>query len=126
MDFYTVLQSRYNPGTGRSAVRLLPELYSAVRKSLPVLDQHSCIGLGSALGGVVWPILLNHFFNRTQLGFAWSVRIVAFIILAMLIVANLIVSPGTAPAPASGNQPSLWVRLQRMSKDGTYVLFIVA
>lgn len=39
---------------------------------------------GSSIGGVVFPILLNHLFNSTNIGFGWSVRIIGFVNLALL------------------------------------------
>lgn len=42
---------------------------------------------GSSLGGIVWPIALSKMLNNPSLTFGWSVRIVAFIILALLIPA---------------------------------------
>ncbi|OJZ83018.1 hypothetical protein ASPFODRAFT_83516 [Aspergillus luchuensis CBS 106.47] len=40
-----------------------------------------------ARGGVIFPIALNRMFENNHLGFGWSVRIVGFIILALLIIA---------------------------------------
>ncbi|KAF8515407.1 monocarboxylate permease [Hysterangium stoloniferum] len=42
---------------------------------------------GSSLGGVVYPIMLQHLMNRFD--FAWAVRISSFVTLGCLIVANL-------------------------------------
>ncbi|KAH6889185.1 major facilitator superfamily domain-containing protein [Thelonectria olida] len=39
---------------------------------------------GSSLGAVVFPILLSNLLNKTDLGFGWSVRITAFIMLPIL------------------------------------------
>ncbi|KAL2835315.1 major facilitator superfamily domain-containing protein [Aspergillus pseudoustus] len=41
---------------------------------------------GSSLGGVIFPIALNRMLTTTDLGFGWSVRIVAFLVLAILLV----------------------------------------
>ncbi|KAL4881190.1 major facilitator superfamily domain-containing protein [Aspergillus karnatakaensis] len=41
---------------------------------------------GSSVGGVIHPIALNRLLTQTDLGFAWSVRIEAFLILAVLLV----------------------------------------
>ncbi|PGH33695.1 hypothetical protein GX50_03522 [[Emmonsia] crescens] len=39
---------------------------------------------GSSIGGVVFPIALGQMLNSTTLGFGWSVRIIGFLILAIL------------------------------------------
>jgi len=47
---------------------------------------------GTSLAGVLWPIIFNHLFN-SRIGFAWGVRIAAFIATGLLIVANLVMKP---------------------------------
>ncbi|OJJ49156.1 hypothetical protein ASPZODRAFT_59824 [Penicilliopsis zonata CBS 506.65] len=44
---------------------------------------------GSSLGGVVYPIMVDHLIPK--LGFAWAMRICAFLILGLLIVTNFTV-----------------------------------
>jgi hypothetical protein len=44
------------------------------------------------VGGMVYPILFNKFLHGS-VGFAWGVRISAFISLALLLLANLIMVP---------------------------------
>jgi MFS family permease len=39
---------------------------------------------GSSTGGVIWPIVLNQLLTQTDLGFGWTLRIVAFIMLPLL------------------------------------------
>jgi hypothetical protein len=46
---------------------------------------------GNSMGGIVFPILLNQLF-KTKLGFAWAVRSSAFLVLAFLTAANLLMS----------------------------------
>ncbi|KAL3455756.1 major facilitator superfamily domain-containing protein [Aspergillus heterothallicus] len=41
---------------------------------------------GSSIGGVIFPIALNRMLTKTDLGFGWSVRIVGFLILGILLV----------------------------------------
>ncbi|GAB1217487.1 MFS sugar transporter [Aspergillus terreus] len=55
------------------------------------------ISAGSSLGGVVFPIMIDHLI--TDLGFAWAIRIAAFLILAMLIFSNLTVRSRIQPDP---------------------------
>ncbi|KAK3060548.1 hypothetical protein LTS18_008309, partial [Coniosporium uncinatum] len=52
---------------------------------------------GSSLGGVTFPIMITHLLP--QVGFGWSMRIAAFIILGLLIIANLTVRSRTPPHP---------------------------
>jgi MFS family permease len=47
------------------------------------------------VGGIVFPILLQHLFPR--LGFAWSCRILAFIMLALAVPANLFIRTRLPP-----------------------------
>ncbi|SJK98221.1 uncharacterized protein ARMOST_01482 [Armillaria ostoyae] len=46
-----------------------------------------------SVGGVIYPIILNKIFPREGLGFPWAVRFIAFINIAFLVVANLIMKP---------------------------------
>lgn len=39
---------------------------------------------GSSIGSIVFPVLLSKLLNETNLGFAWSVRITAFVMLPIL------------------------------------------
>ncbi|KAL2871030.1 MCT family MFS transporter [Aspergillus lucknowensis] len=41
---------------------------------------------GSSLGGVILPIALNRMLTTTDLGFGWSVRVIAFLITGVLLV----------------------------------------
>ncbi|EGY21438.1 hypothetical protein VD0002_g3526 [Verticillium dahliae] len=47
------------------------------------------LSTGSSIGGVVFPIMVTRLIR--QVGFAWAMRISAFLILALLIIANLTV-----------------------------------
>lgn len=44
---------------------------------------------GSSIGGIIFPIMLNHLF-KSSAGFQWGVRASAFIVLGMLLFANLL------------------------------------
>lgn len=46
---------------------------------------------GSSLGGVIFPIMTSRLINI--IGFGWSMRISAFLILFLLIIANLTIRP---------------------------------
>jgi hypothetical protein len=47
--------------------------------------------MGASTGGVLFPIIMNNTIDR--LGFAWGVRVAAFVMLGVLVVANIIISP---------------------------------
>ncbi|KAF7585204.1 hypothetical protein BBP40_011751 [Aspergillus hancockii] len=55
------------------------------------------VSSGSSLGGVVFPTMLSRLLPA--IGFGWSLRISAFMILALLIIANLTVRSRVAPVP---------------------------
>jgi len=52
---------------------------------------------GSSLGGVIFPIMVSHLI--TQVGFPWTMRACAFLILGMLIIANFTVKSRLTPRP---------------------------
>ena len=52
---------------------------------------------GSSLGGVIFPILVQRLIPR--IGFPWSMRVAAFLILGLLIIANLTVKSRLPPSP---------------------------
>lgn len=58
------------------------------------------ISTGSSLGGVVFPLLIAHLLRTV--GYAWTMRICAFLILALLAIANAFVRARTLPAPRKG------------------------
>jgi MFS family permease len=52
---------------------------------------------GSSLGGVIFPIMVHKLIP--QVGFPWTMRICAFLILALLIVANALIRSRIPPFP---------------------------
>ena len=52
---------------------------------------------GSSLGGVILPIMVEHLV--TNVGFGWAMRIAAFLILGLLIIANLTIKSRLPPQP---------------------------
>ncbi|KAI9670071.1 MAG: hypothetical protein M1829_004798 [Trizodia sp. TS-e1964] len=55
------------------------------------------IASGSSLGGVVLPIMLQRLIPK--IGFGWAMRLLAFLFLALLLIANLTVKSRLAPTP---------------------------
>jgi MFS family permease len=72
---------------------------------------------GSSTGGVILPIMINHLIPKV--GFAWSMRIAAFMILGLLIIANLTVKTRTPPHP---HQPMTLKEFFSPLTEMTYVL----
>ncbi len=58
---------------------------------------YGILATGSSAGGVIFPIMLNRIIE--SLGFAWAMRISAFLIIFLLIIANLTVRARNPPHP---------------------------
>lgn len=71
---------------------------------------------GSSLGGVVLPIMVERLIR--QVGFAWAMRIAAFLILALLIVGNLTVKSRIAPV----KRPFRFMEFLEPFKELAYLL----
>lgn len=54
---------------------------------------------GSSLGGVILPIYFNQMLNHSDMGFPWTIRIMAFWFLGLLIIACLTVKSRLPPRP---------------------------
>ncbi|TPX09916.1 uncharacterized protein E0L32_008938 [Thyridium curvatum] len=54
---------------------------------------------GASIGGVIWPIMLQQLLVRHELSFGWSMRIVGFTLLPLLVVSCLTVVEPPAPNP---------------------------
>jgi len=52
---------------------------------------------GSSLGGVVWPIALGKMLNNPHLSFGWTIRIIGFIMLILIIPACLAIKARLPP-----------------------------
>ncbi|RSL93770.1 hypothetical protein BHE90_011386 [Fusarium euwallaceae] len=74
---------------------------------------------GSSLGAVVFPIVLSKLLTTTDLGFGWSVRITAFVMLPILAFSAICIR---ARLPPRRTQFFLWSSF----KQPMYVLLIVA
>lgn len=74
---------------------------------------------GSSLGGVVFPFMLFHLIKT--IGYGWAMRIAAFIIMALLVVANLTIKC----RHVQGRQPISRQQLARPFHELTFVLLLV-
>ncbi|KAH9474617.1 Aspyridones efflux protein apdF [Psilocybe cubensis] len=83
------------------------------------------ITTGGALGGAFFSIVLGHFLNGS-IGFAWGVRICAFICLGCLILANLLMST-QYPPPTSvvTNEQPVGIPLAQLVRSTSYISFIL-
>ncbi|KAJ5116716.1 hypothetical protein N7456_001064 [Penicillium angulare] len=54
---------------------------------------------GSSLGGVIWPIAIDHLLKKPNIGFPWTMRIVGFIMIPLLLFACTVCRSPPAPAP---------------------------
>ncbi|KAL9086237.1 MAG: hypothetical protein Q9159_004302 [Coniocarpon cinnabarinum] len=69
-----------------------------------VKHQALAVGLvasGSSVGGIVFPIMIKAILPK--IGFPWSMRCAAFLILGLLVVANFTVKTRAPPAPKAGS-----------------------
>ncbi|KAH8880812.1 MFS general substrate transporter [Thozetella sp. PMI_491] len=60
---------------------------------------YGILATGSSLGGVIFPIMLNQLIP--SVGYGWAMRISAFLILFLLIIANLTVKARHPPRPGN-------------------------
>lgn len=58
---------------------------------------YGIMAAGSGLGGIIIPIMASHLIPK--IGFAWTMRTIAFMLLALLIVASLTVTSRLPPRP---------------------------
>ena len=75
---------------------------------------------GSAIGGIVFPIMLNKLLN-SSIGFAWTVRIAAFVVFGCLAVANLLIRPRVKPSDVTQSMIS---QLKVLFTDMPYMLLV--
>ena len=67
--------------------------FAVVSRNLP---HHRGLALGvitrgSSVGGIVWPIMIEQLFNKQNIGFPWTVRILGFAMLPLLAFACILV-----------------------------------
>jgi MFS family permease len=58
---------------------------------------YGIMAAGSGLGGIIFPIMASHLIPTV--GFGWTMRIIAFLILGLMIIASLTVTSRLAPRP---------------------------
>jgi MFS family permease len=60
---------------------------------------------GTSLGGFAFSVLVNKLFH-TSLGFAWTVRVSAFVVLGCLVLGNLLICEPKPSSASSREKPS--------------------
>lgn len=77
------------------------------------------LSTGSSLGGVVFPIMLNRLIDTV--GYGWAMRTSAFMIMALLIIANLTLRSRQAPSRRALPREHMW----RPFREKPFVLLLV-
>lgn len=75
---------------------------------------------GSSLGGVILPIMVDHVI--AQSGFPWAMRGVAFLLLGLMVYANLTVRSRLSPSP----KPWSLIEFVRPLQELPYSLVVLA
>ncbi|EXJ67043.1 uncharacterized protein A1O5_09689 [Cladophialophora psammophila CBS 110553] len=57
---------------------------------------------GSSLGGVIWPIMVDQLLNKDDISFGWTIRIVAFTMLPLVVITCVTVLPPATQKPSGG------------------------
>ena len=78
------------------------------------------VAAGSSLGGVILPIMIIHLLP--QVGFGWTIRIVAFLILALLVWANISLRSRLTPS----KRPFIFSQFLSPLKEPTFALLTAA
>lgn len=79
----------------------------------------------ASFGGIIWPLILQALFDHPKIGFAWGVRIAAFLLAILLTVSNALMRPRVPPTPKALRQP--WSQAFTLLTDDvrTYTLFVI-
>lgn len=75
---------------------------------------------GSSTGGVIWPIVLNELLNKDGVSFGWTIRIVGFIMLPLLVLAVLTVNPPAKKSSEDHHHRMLTKEEERNQTDEGY------
>ncbi|KAJ5767730.1 hypothetical protein N7533_000313 [Penicillium manginii] len=79
-------------------------MLALVAKNVTAKNRAASMGIvlgGSSLGGIVWPIAIDQMMKNHSLGFPWTMRICAFIMIPLFILPCAVASaPSAPPVPA--------------------------
>ncbi|THU98498.1 MFS general substrate transporter [Dendrothele bispora CBS 962.96] len=76
---------------------------------------------GSSIGGIIFPIMLNQLFEGST-GFAWGVRASGFVVLGLLVIANLLMTENRPKSAGPAPKPDM----KAILTDTPYLLSILA
>lgn len=78
-------------------------MLALVGKTVDPKNRAAAMGIvlgGSSLGGIIWPIAIDQMLKKPSLGFPWTMRIVAFIMIPLFALPCAVASsPSPAPKP---------------------------
>ncbi|KIP07467.1 hypothetical protein PHLGIDRAFT_118048 [Phlebiopsis gigantea 11061_1 CR5-6] len=120
--YQTFLSQGLGIGLGMGII-FLPSLsisshYFRARRSLAM----GIVIAGASMGGVIWPIMLNHLFSDSA-GFAWGVRTSGFIALLLLVFAFFFMK---TRLPSRKERPDAApVRIRPLLTDVPYMVCVV-
>lgn len=77
------------------------------------------LSTGSSLGGVIFPIMLNRLIDKV--GYGWAMRTSAFLIVALLIVANVLLKSRQAPTRRALPRKHMW----RPFRETPFLLLLI-
>lgn len=84
-------------------------------------DKHRGLAIGTAvagssIGGIIWPIMINRLLNSDGVSFAWTMPIVGFTMLPLVVVASVVIRPPSGPREKHGHKTDLSIfRDRRLS-----------
>ncbi|KAK7458869.1 hypothetical protein VKT23_009879 [Stygiomarasmius scandens] len=81
------------------------------------------VTIGSSIGSIFFPIMLNQLFEKPSVGFGWGVRASAFVVLGLLVLANLLMSDRRA---LESEKPKAVPDIRGIMTDVPYLLCILA
>ncbi|EAW10028.1 putative monocarboxylate permease [Aspergillus clavatus NRRL 1] len=96
------------------AISVVPDWFDKRRGAA-----YGIVSSGSSVGGVIFPIMIERFIP--EVGFGWAMRIGGFLILLLLIIANLTIRSRLPPSPQSLTRAAL----SQPFRDSKMVLVIV-
>ncbi|THU92260.1 MFS general substrate transporter [Dendrothele bispora CBS 962.96] len=81
------------------------------------------VTIGSSIGSIFFPIMLNQLFQKPSVGFGWGVRASAFVVLGLLVLANLLMSD---KRDLKSEKPKAIPDIRGIMTDVPYLLCILA
>lgn len=80
--------------------------------------------IGSSVGGIVFPLMLNKLLSQSSVGYAWSIRYTGFLCLGLLVIANGLMRARLLPTRAKEVSTTKQTSLKAIFSDIPYDLMI--